>query len=163
FDADAAIAVGAHDELQVWDVIDASAGLVAKSMLTADEASGRIRYQMLETLRTFARERLTLSGDRDETFRRHAEHYVRLAEVADTGLEGPDEVQWRNRIRVEFENFRAAFIRSIQLGGDDDLRRALRIVAALAFEAMDDRGLRVGVWAEHLLPYVDLATPEVRV
>jgi predicted ATPase/class 3 adenylate cyclase len=163
FDADAAIAVGAHDELEVWDVIDASAGLVAKSMLTTDDASGTTRYQMLETLRTFARDRLTASGEKDAAFRRHAEHYVQLAEAADAGLEGPDEVLWRNRIRLEFENFRAAFIRSIQLGGDDDLRRALRIVAALAFEAMDDRGLRVGVWAEHLLPYVHLAPPEVRV
>jgi tetratricopeptide (TPR) repeat protein len=43
------------------------------------------------------------------------------------------------------------------------MRCALRIVASLAFEAMNDRGLRVGIWAEHLVPYVHLATPEVRV
>jgi small-conductance mechanosensitive channel len=56
-----------------------------------------------------------------------------------------------------------SFIRSLQLGEDDDMRCALRIVASLAFEAMNDRGLRVGIWAEHLVPFVHLATPEVRV
>jgi predicted ATPase/class 3 adenylate cyclase len=163
FDADAAVAVGVHDDLEPWDVLDACASLVGKSMLTADDASGSTRYQMLETLRTFARERLDASGEKHETFRRHAEHYKRFAETADAGLEGSDELQWRKRIQLEFDNLRAAFIRSFQLGGDDDMRRALIIVASLAFEAMNDRGLRVGAWAEHLVPWVHLATPAVRV
>jgi predicted ATPase/class 3 adenylate cyclase len=161
FDVDAAIAVGVHGDLEVWDVLDACAGLVAKSMLTADEATGTTRYHMLETLRTFAREQLDASGH-EATFRRHAEHYARVAEAAEAGLDGPDELVWRRRISVEFENLRAAFIRCFELGGDDDKRRALSIVASLSFEAMDDRGLRVGVWAEHVLPWVDLATPAVR-
>ena len=46
---------------------NAVATLVAKSMLTADEASGSTRYQMLETLRTFARERLEDTGDLHES------------------------------------------------------------------------------------------------
>ena len=48
---------------------------------------------MLETLRTFARERPR--GERassHDLFRRHAEHYTRFAEAADAGLAGPDEV-----------------------------------------------------------------------
>jgi hypothetical protein len=118
---------------------------------------------MLETLRAFARERLDATGSKEATFRRHAEHFVRFAEAADAGLEGPDELQWRKRIHLEFDNLRAAFIRSFQLGEDDDMRRALRIVASLAFEAMNDRGLRVGAWAEHLAPWVHLADPPVRV
>jgi predicted ATPase/class 3 adenylate cyclase len=163
FDADAAVAVGSHDDLEAWDVLDACSSLVAKSMLTADDASGSTRFQMLETLRTFARERLEASGAKQTTFRRHAEHYMRFAEAADAGLEGPDEIEWRGRIALEFDNLRAAFIRSFQLGEDDDMRCALRIVASLAFEAMNDRGLRVGIWAEHLVPFVHLTTPEVRV
>ena len=42
------------------------------------------------------------------------------------------------------------------------MRRALRIVAALTFEAVNDRGLGIGGWAEHLVPRVDLAPPAVR-
>jgi predicted ATPase/class 3 adenylate cyclase len=162
FDAEAAVTVAVQDGLEAWDVLDAGAGLVAKSMLTADEATGTTRYQMLETLQTFAREQLEATGDLHEMFRRHADHYTRFAEQADVGLAGPDEVQWRTRVHLEFANLRAAFIRSLLLGEDDDVRRALRIVAALAFEAVNDRGLGIGAWAEHLAPRVDLAPPAVR-
>ena len=162
FDADAVAAVATGDGLEAWDVLDAGAGLVAKSMIVADEASGTTRYQMLETLRTFAREHLDAEGDLLEMFRRHAEHYTRFAEAADAGLAGPDEVAWRKRVHLEFDNLRAAFIRCLRMGEDDDVRRALRIVAALAFEAVNDRGLGIGGWAEHLVPRVDLAPPAVR-
>jgi predicted ATPase/class 3 adenylate cyclase len=162
FDGEAAAAVAAFDGLEVWDVLDAGAGLVSKSMLTADDASGSTRYQMLETLRTFARELLETSGGLDEMFRRHADHYARFAEEADVGLAGPEEVAWRTRVHLEFPNLRAAFIRSQLLGTDDDVRRALRMVAALAFEAVNDRGLGIGGWAEELADRVDLAPPAVR-
>ena len=95
-------------------------------------------------------------------FRRHADHYTQFAEAADDGLAGPDEVAWRRRVHLELDNLRAAFIRCLILGEDDDVRRALRIVAALAFEAVNDRGLGIGGWAEHLVPRVDLAPPAVR-
>src|SRR4029077_7562889 len=144
FDAEAVAAVATGDGLEAWDVLDAGAGLVAKSMIVADEASGTTRYQMLETLRTFAREHLDAEGDLHEMFRRHAEHYTRFAEAADAGLAGPDEVEWRERVHLEFDNLRAAFIRCLKMGEDDDVRRALRIVAALAFEAVNDRGLGIG-------------------
>jgi predicted ATPase len=162
FDGEAAAAVAAFDGLEVWDVLDAGAGLVAKSMLTADDETGTTRYQMLETLRTFARERLEASGGLDEMFRRHADHYTRFAEAADAGLAGPEEVAWRTRVHLELPNLRAAYIRCLMLGDDDDVRRALRIVAALAFEAVNDRGLGVGAWAEELADRVDLAPPAVR-
>jgi len=162
FDAEAVAAVAAGDGLEAWDVLDAGAGLVAKSMMMADEASGGSRYHMLETLRAFAREHLEAAGDLHMMFRRHADHYTRFAEAADEGLAGAEEVAWRRRVHLELDNLRAAFIRCLILGDDDDVRRALRIVAALAFEAVNDRGLGIGGWAEHLVPRVDLAPPAVR-
>ncbi len=162
FDADAVAGVAAGHGLEAWDVLDAGAGLVAKSMIVADEATGTTRYQMLETLRAFARERLEAAGELHEWFRRHADHYTRFAEQADAALAGPDEVAWRTRVHLELENLRAAFIRCLLLGEDDDVLRALRIVAALTFEAVNDRGLGIGAWAEHLVPRVDLAPPPVR-
>ena len=162
FDAEAVAAIAVGDGIEAWDVLDAGAGLVAKSMIMADEASGTTRYQMLETLRAFAREHLEAGGDLHAMFRRHAEHYTRFAEAADVGLAGPDEVAWRKRVHLEFDNLRAAFIRCLILDEDDDVRHALRIVAALAFEAVNDRGLGIGAWAERLVPRVDLAPPAVR-
>ena len=144
FDAEAVAAVAAGDGLEAWDVLDAGAGLVAKSMMMADEITGSIRYHMLETLRAFAREHLEGAGDLHPMFRRHADHYTKFAEAADEGLAGPDEVAWRRRVHLEFDNLRTAFIRCLILDEDDDVRRALRIVAALAFEAVNDRGLGIG-------------------
>ena len=162
FDAEAVAGVAAGEGIEAWDVLDAGAGLVAKSMLVADEASGTTRYHMLETLRAFAREHLEANGGQREWFRRHVDHYRRFAEQADVGLAGPDEVAWRKRVHLEFENLRAAFIRCLVLGEDADVLQALRIVAALTFEAVNDRGLGIGSWAEHLAPRVDLAPPEIR-
>ena len=162
FDAEAVAEVATGDGVEAWDVLEAGAGLVAKSMMVADEASGGTRYQMLETLRAFAREHLEEAGELHARFRRHADHYTRFAEQADAGLAGPDEIAWRKRVHLELENLRAAFIRCLILGEDDDVLRALRMVAALAFEAVNDRGLGIGAWAEHLVPRVDLAPPAVR-
>src|SRR3954453_2364900 len=117
FDAEAAAAGAVQDGLEPWDVLDAGAGLVAKSMLTADDASGSTRYQMLETMRTFARELLEASGHLDEMFRRHADHYTQFAEAVDAGLAGPEEVAWRTRVHLELPNLRAAFVRCLLLGG----------------------------------------------
>ena len=55
-----------------------SPSLVAKSMVVADERRRRrTRYQLLETLRAYARERLDEAGEADAWRRRHAEHYAR--------------------------------------------------------------------------------------
>jgi len=162
FGADAVAAVASGDGLEAWAVLDAGAGLVAKSMILADDSTGSTRYQMLETIRTFARERLEQSGKLHDFFRRHAEHYTKFAEAADQGLAGPDEAAWRERIHLELDNLRVAFIRCLILDGDEDVRRALRMVAALTFEAVNDRGLGIGGWAEHLVPRADLAPPAIR-
>ena len=77
FDPAAARAVVIGDGIEVWDVLDALASLVGKSMLVADDgADGTTRYMMLETLRQYAREQLDESGDADAWRRRHADYYT---------------------------------------------------------------------------------------
>src|SRR5262245_42422743 len=67
FDAPAAEAVAAGDDLEAWDVLDALTSLVDKSLLVDEEtADGSTRFAMLETLRAYARERLDESADPDE-------------------------------------------------------------------------------------------------
>ena len=74
-------------------MLDALAELVAKSMVVAEATDdGTTRYQMLETLRQYARERLDETGDADDWRRRHAEHYAAFAEEAGPGLVGRDEL-----------------------------------------------------------------------
>jgi tetratricopeptide (TPR) repeat protein len=58
---------------------------------------------MLETIREYATERLD-----DEVRRRHAEHFLALAEEAHPHL-GGDPGEWLLRLEVEHDNLRAAF------------------------------------------------------
>ncbi|HXY91114.1 MAG TPA: adenylate/guanylate cyclase domain-containing protein [Acidimicrobiia bacterium] len=149
FDAVAAAAVTAGGELETWDVIDGLSSLVAKSMLVADVGpADTMRYQMLETLREHARERLDLAGDADAFRRRHAQHYARFAAEAGAALAGRDELAWRPRVNAERDNLRAAVYWALDRDDEDDTLLALRIIAALAYEAVIDPPGGIGAWAE---------------
>jgi predicted ATPase/DNA-binding SARP family transcriptional activator len=160
FDASTAVAVVAADGVEAWDVVDALASLVAKSMVVGDHAAnGVTRYSMLETLRAYALERLEETGDAQRWRRRHAEHYAAFAELAGTGLEGPDEHAWRERVRAELDNIRAAVGSSFDSPVPADAQPGLRIVAALAYEAVVDMTADVGVWVHRAVPRADETTP----
>jgi predicted ATPase/class 3 adenylate cyclase len=132
FDALAAQAVVADEIVEPWDVLDALTSLVAKSMLNADHsAAGFTRYQMLESLRHFARERLDAAGSSDEGRRCHARHFATVAVEISHGLRGPDEVLWHRRLDVELENFRAALTWALDSGPADDGELAMVILGEL--------------------------------
>ena len=61
FDEAAAVAVCTGEGVERWDVIDALASLVAKSMIGAEQLQDITRYQLLETLRHFARDHAPIS------------------------------------------------------------------------------------------------------
>ena len=149
FDAAAAAAVTGRGEVEVWDVIDGLSSLVAKSMLVAEIGpADTTRYQMLETLRQHAIEHLDLAGDADEFRRRHAQYYARFAEEAGAALVGRDELAWRPRVDADRDNLRAAVYWALDRDDDDDASLALRIIAALAYEALMDPPGGIGAWAE---------------
>jgi predicted ATPase/class 3 adenylate cyclase len=159
FDAHDARAVVSGAGIEEWDVLDAIAGLVAKSMLVADEDDdGVTRYQMLETMRAYARERLDENAESD-TWRRHlAEHYSAFAIAARDGLLGAEELVWRRRLRAELDNVRAAVFWSLDSDAPGDHHFALAIAANLATEVQGDRASGIGSWAARALPVIDEAT-----
>ncbi len=160
FAASAAEAVARGEGVEGWDVIDALASLVAKSMIVGDRAAdGSTRYSMLETLRAYAREHLDETDDADRWRRRHAEHYAWFAEQAGSGLEGPDEFVWRERVRAELDNLRAAIGWAFDSTPTADAQLGLRIVAALAYAAVVDMVSGVGTWTERAVPRTDETTP----
>src|SRR6266581_4498988 len=71
------------------DVLDALEGLVDRSLVRQEpQAEGEPRFWMLGTIRAFALERLETSGERPEMARRHAAHFLALAEEAEPKLTG---------------------------------------------------------------------------
>ena len=163
FGSSAAQAVATGEGVERWDVIEALASLVAKSMVVSDRAAdGSTRYSMLETLRAYARERLDDADDADHWRRNHAEYFAGFAEEAGVGLEGPDEHVWRARVRAELDNVRAAIEWALDSSLTPDAQLGLRIVAALAYEAVSDVTAGVGTWIESGPRAVHEATPGQR-
>jgi non-specific serine/threonine protein kinase len=129
-------------------------------MLLVDEHSETAtRYDALETLRQYARDRLAEAGDLDRRRRLHATHFAVVAEEIGDAVLGPDELRGRRRLEQEIDNLRAAV--GWALDRDDDLTFAIRIVASLAHTT--NTGFPdVGLWATRALDGLDQATPAQR-
>jgi tetratricopeptide (TPR) repeat protein len=106
--------------------LDLLASLVDKSLIQQD-AGGRFR--LLETIREYALERLHGAGEHRATAERHVAWAVALAEAAEPGLHGPDQVPWLGRLADEMDNFRAAMEWSLNR---QDGETAGRLAGALA-------------------------------
>jgi non-specific serine/threonine protein kinase len=143
-DLAAAEAVLADDALEVLDVVDLLGQLVDKSLVVADSASPGMRYRLLETIRQYAQERLEASGQTEAIRRRHADHYVELAETAGPHLESRDQLVWAQTVAGEMDNFRAVLDWAIEVPSPD---HALRLVIPLAGTTLAI-GETAGEWAE---------------
>jgi hypothetical protein len=158
FDAAGAKDVACDDDLDEWQIVESIASLVAKSMLVVEDGpDDSTRYEMLETLRQFARERLEDDGDADRWRRRHAEHYADFAADAGAGLRGPDEVLWIARTRSELDNLRAAVDWSLDRDDPAERQLAVQIVAPFgygtsALTAVNALGSQAASAAEHSPP-----------
>jgi predicted ATPase/class 3 adenylate cyclase len=84
--------------------LDVLQSLVDKSLVRVREGG---RFWMLETIREYAAERLEAAGEADEVRRRHAEHFLALAEEAEPHTHRVD-AGWLDRLDREADNLRAA-------------------------------------------------------
>jgi predicted ATPase/DNA-binding CsgD family transcriptional regulator len=122
FDLDAAQAVATTTEAEQFQILDQLSLLVDKSLVTADEQSGGMRYRLLETMRQYALEKLSESGEADEVRDRHRDHYAAAAVALDPG---DPLVEWAES---EIDNIRAAHTWSLEKA---DFETALGFVSSL--------------------------------
>ncbi|MFD0360714.1 BTAD domain-containing putative transcriptional regulator [Nocardia sp. GCM10030253] len=104
--------------------LDRLAPLTDKSLLQFDGQ----RYRMLETVRNFALEELTVAGELATARTAHAHFFLALAEQAEPHLRGCGQRPWVARLESERDNFSAA-LRYARDAGDADT--AVRLCAAL--------------------------------
>ncbi|MER6667031.1 BTAD domain-containing putative transcriptional regulator [Amycolatopsis japonica] len=88
---------------------------------------GGDRYRMLETIRAFFAGKLTEAGETEQLRRRHAEHFLALAEEADPMLRTGDQLRWLDRLDAAYDDLLAA----LRWAVESDLRIALRLSASL--------------------------------
>ncbi|MDQ1458371.1 MAG: hypothetical protein QOH28_3991 [Actinomycetota bacterium] len=130
FDMDAAEAICGREPIGVSEVIDHVTALTTKSLVQSDEASGRTRYRLLETVRHYAADQLLLAEELETTRMTHCDHYVELAERAEAHLFGPRKREWFERLTADLDNFRAALAWSSER--PEHCERGLRLTGALA-------------------------------
>jgi predicted ATPase len=158
----AATAVTAGDGIEGWDVVDAVGGLVAKSMVVAEPGDAEhTRYQLLETLRQYGRERLDQEGQSDRWRRRHADYFAAFAAEVGRGLRGRDELVWRERLMSDLDNLRAVVVWGLDSGVWEVQQTAVAVIAWLAYESLN-WGTGIGRWAEQAIPALERAAPGYR-
>jgi predicted ATPase/class 3 adenylate cyclase len=98
-------------------VLDLLGSLVNNSLVRRTEtAGGELRFQMLETIREYAIERLDAEPDGADVRGRHGRHFLALATRAEPHLVGEDQKEWLDRCEREHDNIRAALKWSIEAG-----------------------------------------------
>jgi predicted ATPase len=114
---------GPADGLGV-DVLDGLGDLVDHSLVRQSSEAEEPRFQMLETIREYALERLDASGEATEMRRRHAEVQRELVEGLIGGIFSPQQKAILDRYQREHDDIRAAMSWAEEVG---DAETALRI------------------------------------
>ncbi len=123
----AAEAVCAGDDAE-GDVLDLLAGLVDRSLVVRGDDGPRFR--LLESVSAYCLDRLREAGEEATLRRRHADHYLALAEQAEPQLRGSGQREWLRRLDAEAANLRAA-LETFQRDGAAE--PALRLASALVW------------------------------
>jgi predicted ATPase len=82
--------------------------LVEKSLVVFEAQDPQERYRFLETVRQYALDRLTESGEAVGVQERQRDWFLRLAEQAEAEHHGPQQSAWLRRLETEHDNLRAA-------------------------------------------------------
>jgi predicted ATPase/class 3 adenylate cyclase len=110
------------------DQIDLLELLADKSLLRIVDSDDEPRLFMFETIRDYACERLSESGENDIIAQCHADFYLAFAEEAEPRLAGREQSAWLSRLERDQANLRAA-ITWLRAHGQPE--KALRLGAAL--------------------------------
>ena len=153
FDLDAAERVAAGGGLDAIDVDDLVGCLVDRSLLTVE--TGRTterRYRMLETIRQYAAETLTQSGEAEKAQRRHADWCNREVRQIHQLLTGPQEVAAVDRLEKLWPELRTTVERALVSG---QLRQVVDLIEPIAGEVLLRSRQEIGDWAERVLKASD--------
>lgn len=122
------------------ELTDLLASLVEKSLvITKTLESGAYRYQLLETIRHYAKEKLLESGESDSTRESHYQYFYMLSEQAYKENARKYEY-WYDRLELEHENIIAAleWVR-------DDIEKRLQLAGVLGWFWYDHGHINIGL------------------
>ena len=153
FTLNAAKEIATGDGVSKTQVIHLLGQLINKSLVNvrarSEEPKSETRYEMLETIREYAREKLDEFGETEQVRQRYRDFFIGFAEQAEPKLKGAQQFEWLNRFEVEHDNLRAVLQWTHEVGDMEAISR----LAALLFWFWKRRGyLSEGcVWLERAL------------
>lgn len=130
WDLEAAEFVAAGASIDTCEVLGLVGALVDKSLVQVDDASGVMRYRLLEIVREYANSKLVERGD-EETAAANARHrdcYLALAESAAPHLITHRQTEWLDRLELEYGNLRTALAYSMS---DSESEPGMRLAIGL--------------------------------
>jgi non-specific serine/threonine protein kinase len=145
---EAAEAVCSGEQVEECEVLDALTQLANKSLVVVDQASGKdTRYQLLETTRQYAQEKLIGRSEGRAARSRHLQYYLDLAESVLPTLKTARQFVGLRQLKGELDNFRSALEWAVADAYSPDAARGLRLATALT-DFWEVWGYRL--WAEGL-------------
>ena len=133
--------------------------LVDKSLVRRMIPDGdAVRFDMLETIREYAGERLEEAVVAGTVRRRHARFFQKLAEAAEPNLTGPESERWLAELTIEVPNIRVALRWALDSGDPLDLATGLLTAGALwRFWQLTGVLREAGDWLDQLIAHPDSA------
>jgi len=125
---DAVEAVCADDPIDMGDVYELLANLVARSLVVVDDTGPDTRYRLLETIRQYGEERLAEHEETDTLRARHCDWYSDFASVVQGHSYGPAQIEWGARLARDHDNLLAAMAFAL---ATRDLERAMQLLGNL--------------------------------
>ena len=120
-------------------------------------ATGDSRFELLETIREYALERLQERGEAETARWAATQHYLDLAERAD--LEGPAQADWLRILTTEHDNFRAALSWCSERG---QIQTGLRLcVALMPMWQLRDHQVEARTWLDGFMAADGEVTPNL--
>lgn len=116
------------EDLEDWEILDGLMRLVEKSLVVHEAEEENARYRLLESVREYGLEKLD-ADEESELRERHARYYGAQVVEAESGLLGPDQAIWLERLEQDHDNIRAtlAYCRT----RPDLCSLALRLIGAI--------------------------------
>jgi predicted ATPase len=112
-------------DLSPLDVLEQLADQSLLIRLVGDDT--QIRFGMLDTIREYALEQMVKQEECIWLRDWHACYYLRLAEAAEIGLRGPQQLAWLDRLVADGSNLRAALEWSLQQAKEGETIHTLSI------------------------------------
>ncbi|CAN5530626.1 hypothetical protein BH09CHL1_BH09CHL1_08680 [soil metagenome] len=162
FDLDAVEAMARRLAPAEASVLDALAGLVNASLVQLDPAAtDSPRYQLLETIREYAADRLSASGEEPTVRRAHAAYFLEFVERRAPAPFLPYDLDHFRQLTIDWENLRAALL---WLGANGPALDHARFAIALGWYSILRGHTHDGqLWLEQARENLDAFPDSVRV